>query len=185
MPTIPIQRKVYRLFYMTFSTPTTLVLLLLVLLHNLSKCYWIWDQQICGSQEKNVNKRPVFAESVEEPDINFVVTLFDGIFDLGFDGGTVNGIVPPINNAFNQGLITEKKFAFALGDVNTQGFRSTGSFTFGGYDATKFTGDLIEIPIDKLSGPHYGANDIYIIFDKSGLKVLASSKMFPISLLNH
>ncbi len=113
----------------------------------------------------------VFVESVVEPGISFILTLFDGILGLAYDGASKNGIVPPLYNAFNQGLIPEKKFAFALGDVNTQGLCSIGSFTFGGYDPSKFTGDLVEIPIDKLSSPYFQAKYFYWQIGLEGLSV--------------
>lgn len=89
-----------------------------------------------------------FAESIVEPGPSLTVILYDGILGLGFEAAAL-GVVPPHVNAFNQGLLTESKFAFAFNDIYKDGLLSEGSFSFGGYDETKYTGDLVEIPVQK------------------------------------
>jgi Eukaryotic aspartyl protease len=66
---------------------------------------------------------------------------FDGILGLGFTSISVDNTITVFENAIKQNVIEQPMFAFYLGD------NSPGELTFGGYDATKFTGDLITVPL--------------------------------------
>jgi hypothetical protein len=68
--------------------------------------------------------------------IAYTLSVFDGILGLGFDSISVGGVETVFHNAIEQGLVDEGKFAFYLGD------NCDGELTFGGYDETKFTGDI-------------------------------------------
>lgn len=68
--------------------------------------------------------------------VAYAMSVFDGILGLGFDSISVGGVETVFHNAIDQGLVEEGKFAFYLGD------QEDGELTFGGYDETKFTGDL-------------------------------------------
>jgi hypothetical protein len=71
----------------------------------------------------------------------YAMGYFDGILGLGFDSISVGGVETVFHNAIDQGLLEEGKFAFYLGD------EQDGELTFGGYDETKFTGDLDWVPL--------------------------------------
>lgn len=76
----------------------------------------------------------------------YTISKFDGILGLAFDSISVGGAETVFHNAIDQGLLEKGMFAFYLGDQND------GELTFGGYDETKFSGDLAWV---KLSEPTY------------------------------
>lgn len=73
--------------------------------------------------------------------IAYAFGYFDGILGLGFDSISVNGVKTVFHNAVEQGLVESSVFAFYLGD------NSDGELTFGGYDADKFEGELVWVPL--------------------------------------
>jgi hypothetical protein len=75
--------------------------------------------------------------------IAYTLSVFDGILGLGFDSISVGGVETVFHNAIEQGLVDEGKFAFYLGD------NCDGELTFGGYDETKFTGDISWVNLCK------------------------------------
>ena len=87
-----------------------------------------------------------FAEATSEPGLAFAFGKFDGILGLAYD--TINKIVPPVYKAIEQGLLDKPQFAFALGDTNKDE-NDGGVATFGGYDATKFKGDITWLPVRR------------------------------------
>lgn len=84
---------------------------------------------------------------------------FDGILGMGFTSISIDGATTVFENAIQQHAIDQPVFAFYLGD------NGPGELTFGGYDASKFTGDLTyvklmsatywEIPLDGASAGTY------------------------------
>jgi len=68
--------------------------------------------------------------------IAFTFAYFDGILGLGFDSISVGGVETVFHQAIEQGAVEKPMFAFYLGD------NADGELTFGGYDDTKFEGDL-------------------------------------------
>lgn len=92
-------------------------------------------------------KDQLFAEATNEPGLAFAFGRFDGIMGLGYDTISVNKIVPPFYNMLNQNLLDEPVFAFYLGDTNKDGDDSEA--TFGGLEASHYTGDLIKIPLRR------------------------------------
>lgn len=70
---------------------------------------------------------------------------FDGILGLGFDSISVGGVKTVFHNAMEQGQVEKPVFAFYLGD------NADGELTFGGYDASKFEGELTWIPLMEAS----------------------------------
>ncbi|CCE62767.1 hypothetical protein TPHA_0D01260 [Tetrapisispora phaffii CBS 4417] len=89
-----------------------------------------------------------FAEATSEPGLAFAFGKFDGILGLAYDTIAVNKVVPPFYNAIKQGILDENKFAFYLGDTNKDN-KSGGEATFGGYDKSKFTGDITWLPVRR------------------------------------
>ncbi|AET38129.1 proteinase A Ecym_2396 [Eremothecium cymbalariae DBVPG len=91
-------------------------------------------------------KNQGFAEATVEPGSAFVYGQFDGILGLAYDGLAVNHIVPPFYEAVHQGLLDEPVFAFYLSDEK-KGDSLAGEVVFGGYDETKFTGEISWLPV--------------------------------------
>lgn len=92
-------------------------------------------------------KHQDFAEVTEEPGLAFAFGRFDGIFGLGYDTISVNKIVPPIYNMYQQGLIDDPVFAFYLGD-NSEG-SDEGEFVIGGVDEGHYTGKITYLPVRR------------------------------------
>ncbi|KAK6464732.1 aspartic proteinase precursor [Scheffersomyces coipomensis] len=89
-----------------------------------------------------------FAEATSEPGLAFAFGKFDGILGLAYDTISVNKIIPPIYNAINQGLLDYPQFAFYLGDTEKDE-NDGGLATFGGYDASAFTGKITWLPVRR------------------------------------
>ncbi|GMM29652.1 proteinase A [Martiniozyma asiatica (nom. inval.)] len=88
-----------------------------------------------------------FAEATSEPGLAFAFGKFDGILGLAYDTISVNKIVPPIYNAIDKGLLEKPQFAFYLGDSSKS--EDGGVCSLGGYDKTKFTGDITWLPVRR------------------------------------
>ena len=78
--------------------------------------------------------------------IGYIMGKFDGILGLGFEGLSLGGAPTVFKNAIDQGVVNMPVFAFDLGD------EADGELTIGGYDDSKFKGDITWIP---LSEPKY------------------------------
>ncbi|ODV82015.1 Asp-domain-containing protein [Suhomyces tanzawaensis NRRL Y-17324] len=116
-----------------------------------------------------------FAEATSEPGLAFAFAKFDGVLGLAYDTISVDKIVPPIYNAINQGLLDEPQFAFALGD-NSRDESFGGVATFGGYDKSKFTGDITWLPVRRkayweVSFEGIGLGDEYTELFKTGAAI--------------
>jgi saccharopepsin len=81
-----------------------------------------------------------FGESVKEPGITFAVGRFDGIFGLGYDRISVQGVVPPFYNMIAQNLLDEPVFGVYLGNTNNGG--EGGEISFGGTDEDHYEGSI-------------------------------------------
>jgi hypothetical protein len=80
----------------------------------------------------------------------FASSTVDGLLGLGFDTiTTVKGIKTPVDNLISQGLISSPVFGVSLGKASNGG---GGEYVFGGYDSSKFTGDLTTVPVDNSQG---------------------------------
>eukprot|EP00310_Coccolithus_braarudii_P016562 CAMPEP_0183343914 /NCGR_PEP_ID=MMETSP0164_2-20130417/9729_1 /TAXON_ID=221442 /ORGANISM="Coccolithus pelagicus ssp braarudi, Strain PLY182g" /LENGTH=377 /DNA_ID=CAMNT_0025514839 /DNA_START=11 /DNA_END=1144 /DNA_ORIENTATION=- len=89
--------------------------------------------------------KQTFAEATQEPGLSFSVAKFDGICGMAFKSISVDGVTPPFVNLIDQGAWAEPVFAFYLS--KTSG--TMGEMTLGGYDKTKFTGDLMYTPLSS------------------------------------
>uniref|UniRef100_A0A914C7Q9 Peptidase A1 domain-containing protein n=1 Tax=Acrobeloides nanus TaxID=290746 RepID=A0A914C7Q9_9BILA len=103
---------------------------------------------------------------------------FDGILGLAFQSLAVDNVVPPIQNAINQGLLTEPIFTVYLqerGDVNNV---HGGTITYGGLDTTH-CGALIayqplssatyfQFKIDSVSLGSYSSNKGWQVISDTG-----------------
>lgn len=74
--------------------------------------------------------------------IAYVMGKFDGILGLAFDTIAIGGSTV-FGSAIEQGLVKDPVFAFFLGD------EGDGELTLGGYDESKFTGDLHYVGLQK------------------------------------
>jgi len=89
-----------------------------------------------------------FAEATQEPGLAFAFGRFDGILGLGYDTISVDGMVPPVYSAINQGLLDEPVFSFYLGDTAVDEEQG-GIATFGGVDASYYEGEIITLPVRR------------------------------------
>jgi len=106
-----------------------------------------------------------FAEVQDAGGLGLAYALgkFDGILGLGFTSISVGGVPTVFENAIEQSIVDEPVFSFYLGD------NGPGELTFGGYDDSKFEGDLTytkllqatywEIALDGVSAGDYKAPD--------------------------
>ena len=79
-----------------------------------------------------------FAEIQDAGGLGIAYSLgkFDGILGLGFTSISIDGTTTPFENLIRQNKVDQPIFAFYLGD------NAPGELTFGGYDSSKFHGEL-------------------------------------------
>lgn len=87
-----------------------------------------------------------FAEATKEPGLAFAFGKFDGILGLAYDTISVNKVVPPFYNAIEKGLVDDAQFAFYLNDKDSD---KSGEITLGGYDKSKFKGNITWLPVRR------------------------------------
>lgn len=73
--------------------------------------------------------------------IGYTLGKFDGILGLGFQSISIDNAAPVLMNAIDQDQLDDPVFAFYLGD------EEAGELTIGGYDESKFTGELHTVPL--------------------------------------
>jgi len=85
-----------------------------------------------------------FAEVTDAGGLGVAYSLgkFDGIFGLGFSSISVGGRTTVFENAIKQNKVDQPIFAFYLGDLKP------GELTFGGYDSSKFEGELKYVKLE-------------------------------------
>ncbi|KAL7580152.1 hypothetical protein ACA910_012908 [Epithemia clementina (nom. ined.)] len=105
-----------------------------------------------------------FAEIEDAGGLGLAYALgkFDGILGLGFTSISIDGATTVFENAIKQNVVDLPVFSFYLGD------NGPGELTFGGYDSSKFEGELVyvdllaatywEIALDSIvAGPYEAA----------------------------
>lgn len=127
-----------------------------------------------------------FAEVQDAGGLGMAYSLgkFDGILGLGFTSISIDHTPTVFENAIKQNVVDQPVFSFYLGD------NAPGELTFGGYDTSKFEGDLVyvkllaatywEIALDGIKAGDYsseGTDDkkITAIVD-SGTSLIAGPK---------
>lgn len=86
----------------------------------------------------------LFGETTQEPGLVFAFGRFDGIFGLGYQEISVNGIKPPFYRMVEQGLISEPIFSVWMGK---QGEALGGELIFGAVNPGRFTGSMHWAPV--------------------------------------
>jgi len=96
-----------------------------------------WGYETVKLGEVEVTHQP-FAEVQDAGGLGFPYTIghFDGILGLAFPAISMDGTTTILENAQQQKAIPEPVFSFYLGD------EADGELTFGGYDSSKFEGEL-------------------------------------------
>eukprot|EP00934_Nitzschia_sp_Nitz4_P002680 Nitzschia sp. Nitz4//scaffold234_size30613//7176//8631//NITZ4_007959-RA/size30613-augustus-gene-0.25-mRNA-1//1//CDS//3329543404//2670//frame0 len=86
-----------------------------------------------------------FAEIQDAGGLGVAYSLgkFDGILGLGFTSISIDGTTTCFENLIRQNKVDQPVFSFYLGD------NGPGELTFGGYDTTKFEGELEYVKLDK------------------------------------
>jgi len=85
-----------------------------------------------------------FAEVSDAGGLGVAYSLgkFDGILGLGFSSISIDNTPTVFENAIKQNIVEQPIFSFYLGN------NSPGELTFGGYDSSKFEGDLSYVKLD-------------------------------------
>lgn len=89
--------------------------------------------------------RQAFAEVTQEKDMDSDVE--DGLFGMGYTAISNIGYPTPIDNAFSQGRISEKIFAFYLNRKIRDSFG--GELIIGGLDHSHYTGPITFVPVSS------------------------------------
>jgi len=86
-----------------------------------------------------------FAEIQDAGGLGVAYSLgkFDGILGLGFTSISIDGTTTPFENLIKQNKVDQPVFSFYLGD------NGPGELTFGGYDSSKFEGDLEFVKLEQ------------------------------------
>jgi hypothetical protein len=86
-----------------------------------------------------------FAEVTDAGGLGMAYSIgkFDGILGLGFTSISVGGVATIFEAAIKQNKVDQPIFSFYLGD------NEDGELTFGGYDASKFEGDLEYVKLES------------------------------------
>jgi len=86
-----------------------------------------------------------FAEITDAGGLGMAYSIgkFDGILGLGFTSISVGGVPTIFEAAIKQNKVDQPIFSFYLGD------NKDGELTFGGYDASKFEGDLEYVKLES------------------------------------
>ncbi|KAJ2798223.1 aspartic proteinase precursor [Coemansia helicoidea] len=70
---------------------------------------------------------------------SFASSRFDGVFGLGYDTDSVEGMAPPFFHMYSVGLVEEPVFSLYLSDTANG---NDGEMVLGGYNSEHFEGDL-------------------------------------------
>lgn len=84
----------------------------------------------------------LFGEAIDTSPLGpgYPTTMYDGMFGLGFDSLSSAGLEPPLHHMMRKGLLDREMFSLYVGRNG-----SPGELILGGYDSTRFKGELIYI----------------------------------------
>lgn len=96
----------------------------------------IWAEDVVVAQQR-------FAEVQDAGGLGFAYSLgkFDGILGMAFRSISIDNTITVFESALEQNALDQPVFAFALGD------NDDGELTLGGYDTSKYEGDLVTVPL--------------------------------------
>ncbi|KIX98376.1 uncharacterized protein Z520_05677 [Fonsecaea multimorphosa CBS 102226] len=102
--------------------------------------------------------------SIKNQQLGVATELFDqhGVMGIGFDtneanNDSPNGVYPSVmDNLKSSGIINRKAFSLYLNDLEA----NTGAVIFGGIDTTKYSGDLVALPLQP--GPEGIVSEYYV-----------------------
>ncbi|EXJ91285.1 hypothetical protein A1O1_04395 [Capronia coronata CBS 617.96] len=104
------------------------------------------------------------SDPIRDQQIGVALSLFDshGVMGVGFDTNEANnpspdGVYPSVmDNLQSAGIINRKAYSLYLNDLQA----NKGSIIFGGIDTTKYTGDLVALPLQ--AGPEGYVSEFYV-----------------------
>jgi cathepsin D len=99
--------------------------------------------QVGGKDIKN----QTFAIATNEPGQTFVNSVFDGIFGLGYQQISVDKVVPPFYNMWQQKLVPKNLFSFYLARKGTS--KAGGQLILGGSDPSHYVAPLHYVPVSR------------------------------------
>ncbi|KIW80240.1 hypothetical protein Z517_06855 [Fonsecaea pedrosoi CBS 271.37] len=102
--------------------------------------------------------------SIEDQQLGVATALFDqhGVMGIGFDtieasNDSPNGVYPSVlDNLKSTGIIDRKAFSLYLNDLEA----TKGAVIFGGIDTTKYSGDLVALPLQP--GPDGSVSEYFV-----------------------
>jgi hypothetical protein len=134
--------------------------------------FWSFDTVTLADDIAVSHQR--FAEVQDAGGLGMAYALgkFDGILGLGFTSISIDGTTTVFENAIQQNAVDQPIFAFYLGD------NAPGELTIGGYDSSKFEGDLQFVKLDEatywqITLDKIVAGDKYKKEPKAGEKITA------------
>ncbi|KAI8003727.1 Aspartic proteinase A2 [Camellia lanceoleosa] len=112
-------------------------------------------------------KDQVFTEATKEGLFMFLLALFDGIIELGFQDIAVGQVSPLRYNMIKQGLVSQQVFSLLLNRDPES--KIGGEIVFGGVDWRHFRGDHTFAPIAQNGYWQIEVGDIIIASNSTGL----------------
>ncbi|XP_062450951.1 cathepsin E [Rhea pennata] len=88
-----------------------------------------------------------FAESISEPGKTFLEAEFDGILGLAYPSLAVDGVTPVFDNMMAQNLVELPMFSVYMS--SNQDSPVGGELLFGGFDPSRFVGNLNWVPVTQ------------------------------------
>lgn len=107
-------------------------------------CSGVMESDVATVQGMVVKNQPfAMVTNASGLGMAFAAAQWDGIAGLAWPSIAVNGATPVFTNMIAQYPNMQQVFAFYLPNDDTK----SGELTFGSYDTTKFTGELVTVPL--------------------------------------